>query len=575
MSTGPERNPRGVRVWQRDAAGEIIPEREGGASPNALFAQTFATIANGLHALPENIVEAVRALPERHFPPPWIFWLLVYVIRQVARDRFPWEYLRAHCPIRMLRDGSGIVTVDPSLDSEGFQFAFFLFDAQASAIVNHFASGLYTEMLLRFEPVNACEVLAHVWEEPALPHRDDLARNELAMRVGIVPERLQALIPEASWDQLLTDLVGLQLIVFHENSETFTAIRGFDRVVLNVYSRDRDDRWRPFLAALAGDWLLLEDLAAAANDQELLAEAHRRADLFLRTWLENPRHVVGEWEVFDTVCDWRGLCLALIRSRGAEYFRQQLQPYLRDLHWIAEWGDALPPFCDEGWEPDLWQVIERLINTPRHRAALACIEHLLQAPGQANTVIQRTTNIGILVGERWEELAFLLLALAPELAMPLMERALALSQCHALLPFLAVVDAEWSRRLLQRSLQECRSRSRPHWLRVLFALSQSRHSETAEAASREIVEITHGRGLRGRKRQNLVQMINSVRSSEESYRTQPLEAGRNLARAIADHISHNSDLSWAMTEASGRRLLDRLVANRLADVAAPSTGEEP
>ena len=93
MSTGPERNPRGVRVWQRDAAGEIIPEREGGASPNALFAQTFATIANGLHALPENIVEAVRALPERYFPPPWIFWLLVYVIRQVARDRFPWEYL--------------------------------------------------------------------------------------------------------------------------------------------------------------------------------------------------------------------------------------------------------------------------------------------------------------------------------------------------------------------------------------------------------------------------------------------------------------------------------------------------
>jgi len=50
MSTGPERNPRGVRVWQRDSTGEIIPEREGGASPNDFFARTFSTIAAGLHA---------------------------------------------------------------------------------------------------------------------------------------------------------------------------------------------------------------------------------------------------------------------------------------------------------------------------------------------------------------------------------------------------------------------------------------------------------------------------------------------------------------------------------------------
>jgi len=72
MSTGPDRNPRGVRVRQRNAAGEVVPEPQHEDSPTALFAQTFAVIANGLHALPENLVEAVRALPERFFLPPWI-----------------------------------------------------------------------------------------------------------------------------------------------------------------------------------------------------------------------------------------------------------------------------------------------------------------------------------------------------------------------------------------------------------------------------------------------------------------------------------------------------------------------
>jgi hypothetical protein len=46
--------------------GEIISEPasvEGDASPIALFARAFSTIAEGLHALPENIVDAVRELP--------------------------------------------------------------------------------------------------------------------------------------------------------------------------------------------------------------------------------------------------------------------------------------------------------------------------------------------------------------------------------------------------------------------------------------------------------------------------------------------------------------------------------
>ena len=195
-------------------------------------------------------------------------------------------------------------------------------------------------------------------------------------------------------------------------------------------------------------------LAQAANDQELVAEARRGADLFARTWLANPKHVVETWEAFGAILDWRGACLRTIHSRGADYLRQQVQPYLRDLHWIADWGGALPPFCDASWQPQLLQIIERLLNTPRHGAAMACIEHLLQEPANVEAILQATINFGILVGTRWEELAFLVLAIAPHLAMPLMENALSHSECRALLPFLAVVDAPWSRRLLQRHLQD-------------------------------------------------------------------------------------------------------------------------
>ena len=88
MSTGLTRNLRGVHVRQRNSAGETIPQpavAEGATAVNARLASRFAVIAEGLLTLPENTVEAVRRLPETCFPPPWMFWMLIDIIKRCCR----------------------------------------------------------------------------------------------------------------------------------------------------------------------------------------------------------------------------------------------------------------------------------------------------------------------------------------------------------------------------------------------------------------------------------------------------------------------------------------------------------
>jgi hypothetical protein len=106
-------------------------------------------------------------------------------------------------------------------------------------------------------------------------------------------------------DDLLDDLRTMQLVGGDEDS--VTTIRDYDSAVLDLCSRVEDPRWQPWIAALTGDWFLLEDLAAAANDQDLLTEARRRTDLLLRTWLTDPKHMMP-WDQLDECCDWRPYC---------------------------------------------------------------------------------------------------------------------------------------------------------------------------------------------------------------------------------------------------------------------------
>ncbi len=468
MSTGPERNPRGVRVWQRDAAGEIIPEPEGGASPNALFARTFATIANGLHALPENIVEPVRILPERFFPPPWIFWLLVHVIKHVANDRRTWEFVRANCPVRCTcveRRGRRTWHPEPaSVANDEFECAFemahlqppvFEMDrmparTQATARVRRRDLEIHTQIPLRIEAVSESEAALQAWQDFVPLTSDALAWHEGDQRFGVAGARLGEFVPPGSWQYLLGDLRAMQLVL--RDRDAITAIRDYDSVVLDLCRRLEDPQWRPWVAALAGDWFLLEDLATAASNQELLAEARRQTDLCIHTWLTDPNGM-ADWGPSDEYTDWRPYCLRMIHRRGGDYFRERIQPNLRDLRWIADWGGALPPFCDESWRPDLLRIIERLLNTPRHDAAMTCIEHLLRNTANVDTVMQTINDVGVLDARRWEELAFLLMTYAPQLAMPVIENAIAAQSWLSLVPFLAYVDAEWSRRILQSELQ--------------------------------------------------------------------------------------------------------------------------
>jgi hypothetical protein len=254
----------------------------------------------------------------------------------------------------------------------------------------------------------------------------------------------------------------------------------------------------------------------------------------------------------------------MIHRRGSDYFRAQIQPYLRDLRWIADWGDALPPFCDASWQPDLLRIIERLLNTRRDDVALVCIEHLLYSGADAGAVMQTIRDVGILDAGRWEDLAFLMMAHAPQLSLPAIENALSGGPCPALMPFLAVVDTEWSRSVLQRQLEDSRQRDPVQRLRLLTALSESEQAEVARAAKRSVSEM--GR-LSGRRREQSAfrDRVYAIRRRVQRYRTAPSDAAEGLLGSLSIYRLAGGD--WELGAASAGRLLERIVTSRLSEVA--------
>jgi hypothetical protein len=573
MSTDSNRNPRGVRIRQRNAAGEIIPEPaftgQGEVGPTALFAQTFSTIATGLQSLPEDLVHAVRELPERSFPPPWVFWLLVHVIRHVANHRRAWEFVRANCPVRCSHvERRGWQTEPATIENDEFYCAFQVALSQATVAVYRRDTHDFVRIPLRIEAISASEVDLHAWQDfvPLSPRAiawdDDDERFDDDERDGMAGARLQEFVPAASGEELLDDLRAMQLVLGDEDA--LMAVRDYDQVVLDLCRRLENPQWRPWLAALAGDWFLLEDLATATNNQELLAEARRRTALFIRTWLTDPKHTIADWGFFQDCPDWRAYCLRMIHRRGSDYFRAQIQPYLRDLRWIADWGDALPPFCDASWQPDLLRIIERLLNTRRDDVALVCIEHLLYSGADAGAVMQTIRDVGILDAGRWEDLAFLMMAHAPQLSLPAIENALSGGPCPALMPFLAVVDTEWSRSVLQRQLEDSRQRDPVQRLRLLTALSESEQAEVARAAKRSVSEM--GR-LSGRRREQSAfrDRVYAIRRRVQRYRTAPSDAAEGLLGSLSIYRLAGGD--WELGAASAGRLLERIVTSRLSEVA--------
>jgi hypothetical protein len=255
--------------------------------------------------------------------------------------------------------------------------------------------------------------------------------------------------------------------------------------------------------------------------------------------------------------------LPVIEGRGEDYFRQRIQPYLRDLSWIADWGHALLAFCDESWRSDLLQIVARLLNTPHFAVAMACVDDLLQDPDNVDAVMQTISDTGILDAQRWEELALLLMAHAPQVAMPVIENALQGADV-ALLPFLAVIDAEWSQCLLQRLLQDPRQRDPVRRLRLLTALSYSNDREAARTARRSLSELPAIPGRRS-EQQRFKFILELIRTCEQQYASEPAEAAEYLSNSLSIYLEDNG-VGWQMSAATGHRLLDHLVGNRLADV---------
>ena len=234
---------------------------------------------------------------------------------------------------------------------------------------------------------------------------------------------MRALVPAESWETLHNDLAAMQLLVFDHASGTVSAVRDYDQVILDLEQRGQ----RSPMAAVPGcpgRGLVSSGRSGGGSQRPGTAGGGPSAERSV------PPYLAGESAVLRTTVAGVQQPFGLARpmpahdpqSRRREYFRQQVQPYLGDLRWIADWGAVLPPFCDASWQPDLLQIIERLLNTPRYDVAMTCIEYLFQEPANVEAILQATTNFGILIGTRWEELAFLLLAFAPQQAMPVLGR---------------------------------------------------------------------------------------------------------------------------------------------------------
>jgi hypothetical protein len=110
-------------------------------------------------------------------------------------------------------------------------------------------------------------------------------------------------------------------------------------------------------------------------------------------------------------------------------------------------------------------------------------------------------------------------------------------------------------------------------LRLATALSYSNDAEVARAARRSLAELT---GLPGRRHeQNRFKYIrDTIRMHEQNYASAPAAAGEGLASSLSIYLGNN-DVGWEMSAATGRRLLDRLVANRLAEAAVAADGPAP
>jgi len=249
--------------------------------------------------------------------------------------------------------------------------------------------------------------------------------------------------------------------------------------------RLEDPRWRLWLAALVGDWLMAAELVEESDDQELRDAVGRRAEQCVSRWLA-PTPTEHETRQLHIV--------RAIHQRGRDYFREHFDRCLRDPEWARAWVPGLLVLDDEEFAPEVYWVLGEIIDasdSSTERCALECARFLLRH-GYCFDRVAELVSECMWTDEHIRNAALLLLEYAPRLAMPSVRRALREgSDRSCMVMVLAGIDQPWSRWELRAILDENDRRDPEYVLLVAVALRRSRDPDTRTFAENWTADCDH------------------------------------------------------------------------------------
>jgi hypothetical protein len=274
--------------------------------------------------------------------------------------------------------------------------------------------------------------------------------------------------------------------------------------------------------------------------------------------------------------DWRGFALQAIRNRGFVYFFDRVSPFLKDSEWATQWLSSLMPFWDERWHPEILRLLDQLLDDGELDAGLDCADFLLRRGYDLVAIAQVLQRNSVTLEQHREDLALLFLAHVPRVALKLVVDALVNSPCPKLAPFLAVVDAEWSRRALRSALEQYQDEPPEEAWRIVAALGESRDPETrALAAEWEPQLPSQPPEIRRRDFGHIMELYRqrAVAVKREQHQLAEDPERERFVRYFFGFIGPSQVPPWFMSLESWERLLARLAANDFEGLATEADAE--
>ncbi|NQU26415.1 MAG: hypothetical protein HQ567_34450 [Candidatus Nealsonbacteria bacterium] len=316
---------------------------------NQRFDNLFTNLAAGLDHLPENLATAVQQLPpDEALPPPWLSWLYIASLQcsswhskalELLRQIFPKAIHRPEAFSNSHDTGDELVVQLLPDDPE--------WSCEAHLVRNVLVlklRGTVEQFTFRLQVTATGDQLQLGVNDPpdsvnAIQFFQRCSRSE---GLTTAEQRLRELLPDEGWQRIaLTILEEASVIEWEELPEYAGGWSAHDteeemvaslRVIERFVERLEDPRWRLWLAAVVGDWLLAEQLAEEAGDQELIDVVSQRAEQCVSTWLSPVRAADDPSQFF---------IMQAIHQRGPRYLLDHLRLPLRDPEWKRSWARSL------------------------------------------------------------------------------------------------------------------------------------------------------------------------------------------------------------------------------------------